>query len=118
MSAPSLGPTLADLDALLGEVERSTPSGAELERLSESHRAGAVNLQHYLTLRSHDLRRLQQTLAELGLSSLGRSEGHVEATLRGVRRALAALAGLRQVDTRLRGPEFAELTKRRQRPAA
>jgi hypothetical protein len=32
---------------------------------------------HYLALRRHDIRRLQEQLAALGLSSLGRMESHV-----------------------------------------
>ncbi len=109
MSPSSASATLSQLDSLLGEVERATPSSTELQALASPHRAGAVNLRHYLALRSHDLRRLQQTLAELGLSSLGRAEGHVEATLRAVRRALRGLdgQGAAAVET-LRGPDFDE----------
>ena len=39
------------------------------------------NFAHYLALRSRDLRPLQERLARAGLSSLGRSEAHVMATL-------------------------------------
>jgi len=39
------------------------------------------NFAHYLALRSHDLRPLQALLGECALSSLGRSEAHVMATL-------------------------------------
>jgi hypothetical protein len=35
----------------------------------------------YVVLRGHDLRDLQDQLAALGLSSLGGSEGHVEASV-------------------------------------
>jgi len=45
------------------------------------HRTSARNLVHYLSLRSVDLRELQEQLAWLGLSSLGRSESHVLANL-------------------------------------
>ncbi|MGZ5537796.1 MAG: pyruvate kinase, partial [Chthoniobacterales bacterium] len=41
------------------------------------HRKSARNLIHYLALRRHDLRELQEQLAALGLSSLGRTESHV-----------------------------------------
>ena len=41
--------------------------------------ASARNLLQYLALRGRDLRDLQDRLAALGLSSLGGSEGHVEA---------------------------------------
>jgi pyruvate kinase len=108
MSPPSVPQTLSQLESLLADVERSTPVATELQALAPPHRAGAVNLRHYLALRRHDLRRLQHALAELGLSSLGRAEGHVEATLRAVRRALRALDGQPAAEERLHGPDFAE----------
>jgi pyruvate kinase len=45
------------------------------------HRLSATNLAHYFGLRKKDVRRLQLDLAALGLSSLGRCEGHVRDTL-------------------------------------
>jgi pyruvate kinase len=108
MSQPSAAPTLSQLESLLGDVERATPSAGELEAVAREHRAGAVNLRHYLALWRLDLRQLQQTLAELGLSSLGRAEGHVEATLRAVRRALRAIEGAPRLDEQLRGPDFGQ----------
>jgi len=55
--------------------------------------ASALNLAHYLAFRRDDLRPLQRKLMPLGLSSLGRAEGHVLATLDAVTVALEALAG-------------------------
>jgi hypothetical protein len=52
----------------------------------------AHNLACYLALRRRDLRPLQQRLAVRGLSSLGRSEAHVLATLD----ALLALLSVRR----------------------
>ena len=52
------------------------------------HRADAVNLTHYLALRQSDERSLQRKLGQLGLSSLGRCEPHVLATVESVRSAL------------------------------
>ena len=49
------------------------------------------NLAHYIALRHRDVRSLQEELAQLGLSSLGRAEAHVMATLDAV---LAAVYGL------------------------
>jgi pyruvate kinase len=46
-----------------------------------AHRRSAVNLAHYVGLRKQRMRQLQLDLARLGLSSLGRSEGHVRDTL-------------------------------------
>lgn len=54
--------------------------------------ASARNLLQYLALRGHDLREVQEPLVALGLSSLGRSEGHVQATIDAVLDALGALA--------------------------
>ncbi|MET9266924.1 pyruvate kinase [Amycolatopsis sp. NPDC004079] len=66
------------------------------ERVSEvapAHAAGARNLAHYWAVRQLDLRDLQARLAERGLSSLGRSEPHVRASLEAIASAAAALAG-------------------------
>jgi pyruvate kinase len=57
--------------------------------------ASAANLAAYIGLRRHDLRALQGTLGALGLSSLGRSEGHVRATLDAVIHALQRMTGAR-----------------------
>ena len=57
------------------------------------HQRSARNLAHYLALRQHDLRRLQEQLTLLGLSSLGRAEGHVLSTVLAVQRAISALLG-------------------------
>ena len=43
--------------------------------------ASERNLAHYLAFRRHDHRGLQQRLADLGLSSLGRAEPHVLANV-------------------------------------
>jgi len=51
------------------------------------------NLLHYIALRSHDLRPLQHELAVLGLSSLGRMESHVLASIDAVVAALLSLDG-------------------------
>ncbi len=107
MSEPPIAETLSQLELLIRELELATPSAETLARIDPSHRPGAVNLRHYLALRSHDLRGLQHVLAELGLSSLGRAEGHVEATLRAVRRALRALRGQTSPEESPSGPDFA-----------
>lgn len=51
----------------------------------------ARNLSHYMALRRADLRNLQERLASVGLSSLGRSEAHVLATVDEVAGILAEL---------------------------
>lgn len=52
----------------------------------------ARNLAAYLALRRHDISDLQPDLAAYGLSSLGRSEAHVMASLDALCAALAAIA--------------------------
>ena len=61
--------------------------------LHEAHRRSARNLAHYLALRRHDIRTLQAQLAQLGLSSLGRTESHVLNAVRTVHRVLNILLG-------------------------
>ena len=71
-----------------------------VKQLSDVHpawRKSANNLLHYLALRQHDIRLLQENLAMLGLSSLGRSESHVMNTVDAVLEILRHLAG-RDVD--------------------
>jgi pyruvate kinase len=73
------------------EAERRyvAAAGEPHRAYSESQR----NLLHYLELRRHDLRPLQQELSMLGLSSLGRAESHVLASIDAVLTALSSLAG-------------------------
>jgi pyruvate kinase len=64
-----------------------------LRTMTASTAASGRNLLHYLALRQHDLRRLQGALAEHGLSSLGRAEAHVQASLDAVLHAAERLGG-------------------------
>src|SRR5690606_41940538 len=64
-----------------------------LEPVAEEHRASALNLVHYLAVRQHDLRDLQRALHRRGLSSLGRMEAYVAATLDAVLGTLCQLRG-------------------------
>jgi pyruvate kinase len=57
--------------------------------------ASAGNLAAYLAFRRRDLRAIQSALAVLGVSSLGRSEAHVIATLDAVIATLTAIARVR-----------------------
>ena len=80
------------LESLRGELESQAKRclAARLA-LPAWRQASAENLHHYLALRSRDLRPLQQQLADLGLSSLGRAEPHVMATLDAVLANLKSL---------------------------
>jgi pyruvate kinase len=78
------------LEALLDDVRGSTGrSTAQLDRVQPAHRRDAENLIQYLELRHHDVGKLQRRLEERGLSSLGRCEPHVLATLEATRAAAA-----------------------------
>jgi pyruvate kinase len=65
----------------------------ELEQVDPRFSDSARNLLHYIALRQFDIGELQEQLAALGLSSLGRAERHVRASLLAVQRALRKLDG-------------------------
>ncbi|SPB18027.1 pyruvate kinase [Caballeronia novacaledonica] len=66
---------------------------AEIAQVPSDRRMSAINLVHYLAVRRHDVRALQEELACIGLSSLGRMEAHVMASLNAVLRVLHTLLG-------------------------
>ncbi|SHL39067.1 pyruvate kinase [Nitrosospira sp. Nsp11] len=67
-------------DLLMLEAE----SAEILQRVDPRHRASAANLVHYLALRRRDMRPLQEKLATVGLSSMGRAESHVLSNLHAI----------------------------------
>ncbi len=99
--APPVGPNpsavaglLAELTALRAEIatDAALPH-PQLAAVHPNYRESARNLLHYLALRRRDRRALQLRLAAQGLSSLGRAESHVLATVDAVLGVLRALAG-------------------------
>jgi pyruvate kinase len=77
-----LVPSVSSVRQLAARLERVRRSLIELERSVDLTSFGAQsesarNLLHYLAFRQFDLRRDQDRLSQWGLSSLGRSEGHV-----------------------------------------
>ncbi|MGA7872418.1 MAG: pyruvate kinase [Candidatus Binatus sp.] len=98
----------------LREIHRSLikHEGDLRERASAVHpayRKSAINLIHYLALRREDVRTLQDELAALGLSSLGRTEAHVMSTLNAVLVALHHMAGRKiEVQAPSESPGFRE----------
>jgi pyruvate kinase len=94
-----LGQLVAELDELIADAHRLERRWRPvMQTVHPRHRASAANLAHYLALRRHDIRDLQQRLTPLGLSSLGRAEAHVLASLSAVRSTLGHLAGERTHD--------------------
>ena len=88
-----LGDLAGELGAIRSDVLRLEDEFRH--RLTDRHRAyqqSARNLIHYLALRRHDIRQLQEKLAALGLSSLGRTESHVLAGIEAVSKVLHQLA--------------------------
>jgi pyruvate kinase len=85
-------PSTLTPDELLAAMERlhtdmtalEGASAAPLAEVSSEWGVSGRNLLHYLALRRHDLRPIQHRLAELGLSSLGRSEAATLATVEAV----------------------------------
>ena len=90
----------ADIEGILTELEvmrtnivsELAISQARLDEVHANNRDSARNLLHYMALRRHDLRPLQLRLAKLGLSSLGRAESHVLATVDAVLGVLHCMA--------------------------
>ncbi len=68
-------------------------SASALAGVHPAFHASATNLLQYLVLRRHDRRPLQNKLAMRGLSSLGRAEAHVLATVTQVLQLLTQAAG-------------------------
>jgi pyruvate kinase len=74
-------------------LEHEATLAPRLHGVDRCYATSARNLAHYVALRRFDIRPLQQQLAVLGLSSLGRSESHVLANLDKVLGILHRLAG-------------------------
>ncbi len=74
-------------------LEQESVWAGKFGSVDASYRASARNLVHFLVLRSSDHRSLQEKLAWLGLSSLGRAESHVLANLDKVLGILHQLTG-------------------------
>lgn len=85
-------------------LQRESGMQAALDHVLPAHLNSARNLIHYLSLRAVDLRALQEQLATLGLSSLGRSESHVLASLDKVLGLLHKLTGQPWQDLSLEEP--------------
>jgi len=81
-----------DVDALLTRLPEAESTWSNwLADVAPRYQSSARNMVHYWAIRQHDLRDLQAGLSAFGLSSLGRSEPHVEATLHAVRAAIGAM---------------------------
>jgi pyruvate kinase len=95
---------IAELSDLRVEMMREEALlESRMSEICDLHRESARNLVHYIALRRHDIRDLQEKLTENGLSSIGRAEAHVLGSLDAVLRVLRNLAGKAEATTD--GPE-------------
>ncbi|MCB0822327.1 MAG: hypothetical protein KDC09_06495 [Bacteroidales bacterium] len=65
----------------------------ELEKTHPTYRKSALNLVHYMALRSHYIEDLQQELRLMGLPGLSNCEGHVMRSLLAIKTILNYLSG-------------------------
>ncbi|MBL8373052.1 pyruvate kinase [Accumulibacter sp.] len=76
-----------------GAIKLEQAYATELGEIEPSHRGSARNFLHYLSIRQHDIRSLQQDLGSLGLSSLGILQPHAMSSLNSVMAILEQLTG-------------------------
>ena len=89
---------LEQLERLLAHCQAMERRYADrLARVHPDLQASARNLLHYRAMRQHDIRGLQNSLGHLGLSRLGRAEGHVMASIVMARELLGAFLEPRQL---------------------
>ncbi len=89
----SLSKLIAELEIIRADSLRlERKFGPRLAEITE-HKMSARNLVHYLALRRQDIRPLQEQLAALGLSSLGRTESHVLGGIESLLKVLHQLVG-------------------------
>ena len=90
---------LNELEGLRSELlELECTFSTTLQHVNPSHQSSTINLIHYLGLRRRDIRSLQERLAAVGLSSLGRMESHVFANLNAIIDLLSCALGKKSAD--------------------
>lgn len=94
--AQSAASLCAFVEKLRGEIVRDGErllADWQSTAMPDEFLPSARNLAHYLSLRRADLRQIQPALRALGLSTLGRSEPHVLASIEAVLASLSLVAG-------------------------
>ena len=90
---PDIAALIERLDAIIRHARELEEQFADaLDKVHPKFRESAENLVHYVALRQFDIRRLQIELGLIGLSSLGRAERNVLASLTAVRNRLETLS--------------------------
>ncbi len=90
---PDLQALIKELLIIRKDMLQKESSYADLHKVHPRCRKSARNLLHYLALRLHDVRPLQVQLSALGLSSMGRAERKVQATVDALLTHLHTLSG-------------------------
>jgi pyruvate kinase len=94
------------VESLLEQLEQIQADAIESEKkyekkirkIHQQNQKSALNLIHYLALRNQDIRELQDTLGQLGISRLGRAESHVMASITAVINLLKKILKKEQVE--------------------
>lgn len=76
------------------------------DTINPNFRDSARNLIHYLTLRSYDLRDIQENLSSLGISSIGHSERYTIVNLDNILHLLYLLQGKTRMELEETGRQF------------
>ena len=63
----------------------------EIKNVHLEFQKSAINLVHYIALRTQDISDLQDDLGDMGISRIGKSESHVMASLIAVRKIIMRL---------------------------
>lgn len=80
------------LDGLITKaVDYERKHDHELKKVKNQHKKSAYNLVHYLALRSEDIRELQILLGNMGISRLGKAEGHIMTSMLAIRNVLKCM---------------------------
>ncbi|MEZ4963529.1 MAG: pyruvate kinase [Saprospiraceae bacterium] len=90
---PDLEDVASQLLAIRKDILQKEASHKNLQKVHPRYQKSARNLLQYLAFRLHDVRDLQLKLSDLGLSSMGRAERKVQATIDTVLAHLHLLAG-------------------------
>lgn len=100
-----------DIDDLIGfltdslaRMEASEHQGAHyIKQVALHYQESARNLLHYLSLRTHDLRPLQERLASLGISSISHSERYARTNVQNVLTLLHLVNGATMEEAKAKG---------------
>ncbi len=90
---PVIAPLIEELLKVRNDVLQKEKAYQHLDKVHVANRISARNLVQYMAFRLHDIRDLQLLMTEWGLSSLGRAERKVQATLDTVLHTMHHLAG-------------------------